>query len=143
MYSRHATACDSGKMVGSQLSQHQFLLQALQGMHARGVLHRDISKGNILRVGSQFKLNDFDISTLSQSTPHELFRRCGTPAFTSPWWADASPYCEAYDRHALGLTMATVLQLPGSGEGLLTQLWQCDIVPAAFKEYCAPPELQR
>ena len=83
-------------------------------MHARGILHRDVSAGNFLRVDSQFKLNDFDISTRSTSSPDELKRRCGTPAFISPWWAPDTAYCEAYDRHAACLTMAAVLKLSGT-----------------------------
>ena len=104
-------------------------------MHARGILHRDVSAGNVLRVGSQFKLNDFDISTQCSSSPDELKRRCGTPAFISPQWAPDTAYCEAYDRHALGLTMAALLELSGTKEEQLAELLQSDMVPDTFKDF--------
>ena len=120
---------------------HHSLLQALEGMHARGVLHRDVSPGNIVRVNSEFKLDDFDISTLSSSS-QQLIARCGTPALVSPCWAQGLPFCKAYDCHALGLTMATLVHLPGTGADKLKLLWNFSQVPAAFKSYCIPHNMR-
>ena len=121
---------------------HHSLLQALEGIHARGVLHRDVSPGNIVRVNSEFKLDDFDISTSSSSTQHTLIARCGTPAFVSPCWAQGMPFCKAYDCHALGLTMATLMHLPGTGAAKLKLLWNFSQVPAAFKSYCMAHDMR-
>ena len=90
-----------------------------------------------------FKLDDFDISTLSSGTEHKLIARCGTPAFVSPCWAQGLPFCDKYDCHALGLTMATLMHLPGTGTAKLNVLWRHSGVPDAFKWYCIPPDMRR
>ena len=118
------------------------LLQALEGMHAKGVLHRDVSQGNIIKINSQIKLNDFDISTVFNTTEEQLRARCGTPGFISPYWHQGLPFCKEYDCHALGLAMAAMLRLPEAGAGKLRRLWQCKMVPDAFKKYCMPLKLQ-
>ena len=109
------------------------LLQALEGIHAKGVHHRDVSQGNVIKINSQIKLNEFDISTVSDSTEEQLVLRCGTPGFISPCWDQGLLFCAAYDCHALGLAMAAMLRRPGSGAAKLRQLWQCEIVPHAFQ----------
>ena len=118
------------------------LLQALEGMHAKGVLHRDVSQGNIIKLNSQIKLNDLDISTVSNTTEEQLRARCGTPGFILPYWHQGLPFCREYDCHALGLAMAAMLRLPEAGTGKLRRLWQCKMVPDAFKKYCVPLKLQ-
>ena len=111
-------------------------------MHAKGVLHRDVSQGNIIKINSQIKLNDFDISTVSDTTKEQLVARCGTPGFISPYWHKGLPFCKEYDCHALGLAMAAMLGLSGAGAAKLRLLWQCEMVPKSFKTYCVPLNLQ-
>ena len=121
---------------------HQSSLQALDGMHAKGVLHRDVSPGNSVWVNSEFKLDDFDISTSSSSTQQKLVARCGTSAFVSPCWTQGLPFCNAYDCHALGLTMATLLHLPGTGAAKLNMLWKFSQVPDVFKWRCISHDMR-
>lgn len=60
------------------------LVLALQHIHSRGVLHRDVKLDNIL-LNDQLdcKICDFGVSRFM--TPQELiFEKCGTPAYLAP-----------------------------------------------------------
>lgn len=57
------------------------ILKGLAFLHARGIVHRDITPSNIVRVGETFKIIDFG---LSRTLPYTT--QCQTPDMvTMPW----------------------------------------------------------
>lgn len=87
------------------------LLQALAYLHGCGVLHHDITPGNILfsRTG-QIKLSDFGLarrSSASSSSSSGFMR--GTPAYASPEQLRGERLTEASDLFSLGAVLYMLL----------------------------------
>ncbi|KAL4853796.1 Calcium/calmodulin-dependent protein kinase type 1 [Chlorella vulgaris] len=65
------------------------LIQAIQYLHSRGVVHRDIKLKNLLLFEpgdlNHVKLADFGLSAKArQGQPHHMQTVCGTPGFVAP-----------------------------------------------------------
>lgn len=85
--------------------------EALEYVHARGVIHRDITPTNIMIVDYRTRfsrpraqLTDFGIA-LDSSTPQEPDRAIGTAAYVSPEQAVNDPLTSASDIYSLGLVL--------------------------------------
>ena len=85
--------------------------EALEYVHARGVIHRDVTPSNIMLVdyGTRFsrpraQLTDFGIA-IDSSTPQEVDRTIGTAAYLSPEQALNKPLTPASDIYSLGLVL--------------------------------------
>ena len=87
-------------------------MQAVTGLHKAGVLHRDIKPDNLLLVGDDLLLNDFDVSCLTDSSDATLQLRVGTEAFWSPVWRAEQRYREVDDLASLLLSFAAMLHAP-------------------------------
>ncbi|HEX2771010.1 MAG TPA: serine/threonine-protein kinase [Micromonosporaceae bacterium] len=79
---------------------------ALAAAHARGVVHRDVTPGNIMLTPSGAKVVDFGISAVAG----EVDRGCdgkllGTPAYLAPERIDEGRVTPASDVYALGLLL--------------------------------------
>ncbi|MGZ4728670.1 MAG: protein kinase domain-containing protein, partial [Acidimicrobiales bacterium] len=86
---------------------HQ-LSGALAALHAAGVIHGDISPGNVLRADEgTWWLADLGDSRRVDAPPRE--RRRGTDGFRAPEVVDGAPADEAADVFALGGVVATAL----------------------------------
>ena len=113
------------------------VLDALEYMHAQGLVHRDIKPDNIMvEPDGSAKLVDYDLSgpTLEVlATP----TRIGTQAFQSPEAARGEPLGPESDLYGVGVLLGWGIhgQLPEEGEALpptrdpLTPLWRALIRP--------------
>lgn len=92
------------------------IAKALNHMHSRGLVHKDIQPKNILYIGQQGKITDFD--TLSRSGAP--FVRGGTVAYMPPECAQEPPPQTddpSLDMFAYGVMLANVLD-PNIGSDL-------------------------
>ncbi|WP_345762363.1 serine/threonine-protein kinase [Diaminobutyricibacter sp. McL0608] len=85
--------------------------EALEYVHTRGVIHRDVTPSNIMLVdyGTRFsrpraQLTDFGIA-IDSFTPQEVDRTMGTAAYLSPEQALNKPLTPASDIYSLGLVL--------------------------------------
>src|SRR5450631_674715 len=79
------------------------LIEALQAVHACGLVHRDLKPANVLLAGDGPRLIDFGISrALEGATTSTTSIIVGTPAFMSPEQAEGLPVGPASDVFALG-----------------------------------------
>lgn len=102
----------TGSFTGDRwwkLAQH--LLTALEAIHDKGVIHRDLKPGNIMIVKSQPKLIDFGLAKpvanfdggAAGTTRTEL---AGTPNYMSPeQWGGLRDVDEKTDIWAIGITL--------------------------------------
>jgi len=100
------------------------LLAALEHVHARQVVHRDIKAENILlKANGEPVLADFGIATLT-SDKQQMERRCGSPGYAAPEVLTGSRYSEKVDIFGIGVTLFFALsgRLPFSGGDIATVL---------------------
>ncbi|TDB96639.1 serine/threonine protein kinase, partial [Micromonospora fluostatini] len=83
---------------------------ALATAHARGVVHRDVTPGNVMLTATGVKVVDFGISALvgasEQGTDGPLL---GTPAYLAPERLDGGQVSPATDVYAVGLLLYRML----------------------------------
>ncbi|WP_416902299.1 serine/threonine-protein kinase [Micromonospora echinospora] len=83
---------------------------ALSAAHARGVVHRDVTPGNVMLTPTGVKVVDFGISALvgeSEKGPDGTL--LGTPAYVAPERLDGGPVSPATDVYAVGLLLYRML----------------------------------
>ncbi|WP_407566996.1 protein kinase domain-containing protein [Polymorphospora sp. A560] len=79
---------------------------ALAAAHARGVVHRDVTPGNVMLTATGAKVVDFGISALAgESDTDPDGKLLGTPAYLAPERLDAGQVSTATDVYALGLLL--------------------------------------
>ncbi len=76
--------------------------EALDYMHAKDVLHRDVKPGNLLRLSGHAKVADFGLARLQESSLMTA-TFCGTPLYMAPevWQGKVSARS---DQYALAMT---------------------------------------
>ncbi|MEO3924105.1 protein kinase [Micromonosporaceae bacterium B7E4] len=93
-----------GVVLGAQVAA------ALATAHARGVVHRDITPGNVMLTAMGAKVVDFGISALVGERDGDgeggLY---GTPAYVAPERLNQDEVCPATDVYALGLLLYRAL----------------------------------
>ena len=92
---------------------------ALATAHARGVVHRDVTPGNVMLTATGVKVVDFGISALvgeSETGPDGAL--LGTPAYLAPERLDNGQVSPATDVYAVGLLLYRMLtgRLPWQAE---------------------------
>ena len=97
-----------------QVNLSQDIAQALAFLHAKGIIHRDLSSNNVLLIaGSRAKVSDFGMSKFADISKTRLatMTQCpGTPAFMSPEALNEPPvYTEKLDTFSLGVLLVQIM----------------------------------
>jgi serine/threonine protein kinase len=110
-----ATALDERELSTEEIAEIAYdISEALEYVHANGVIHRDIKPSNIMLVTygtttfrARARLTDFGIAIgLPASQQHqEEGRTTGTAAYLSPEQASRQPATAASDIYSLGLVL--------------------------------------
>jgi serine/threonine protein kinase len=83
------------------------LAEALQAIHAHGLVHRDLKPGNILIAADGPRVIDFGISRTTEGTVvTATHTTIGTPAYMSPEQAQGHPVGPSSDVFSLGSVLA-------------------------------------
>ncbi|MFI7603894.1 protein kinase [Micromonospora sp. NPDC049366] len=83
---------------------------ALATAHARGVVHRDVTPGNVMLTSTGVKVVDFGISALvGESEKGADGQLLGTPAYLAPERLDNGQVSPATDVYAVGLLLYRML----------------------------------
>ena len=135
-----------------QVNLSQDIAQALAFLHAKGIIHRDLSSNNVLLTagGSQAKISDFgmlkfmDASTVSQVS----MTTCpGTASYMPPEALNEPPdYTEKLDNFSFGVLLVQIVtrQFPAPSERFETVLIPSPRDPASSIESKIPiPEVER
>jgi serine/threonine protein kinase len=112
------------------------LAEALQAIHAQGLVHRDLKPGNILIAADGPRVIDFGISRTTDGTVVTATRMTiGTPAYMSPEQAEGNQVGPSSDIFSLGsvLTFAATGSPPFGGGG--------EMFAVAYRVVNAQPDL--
>jgi CHASE2 domain-containing sensor protein/tRNA A-37 threonylcarbamoyl transferase component Bud32 len=85
--------------------------EALHYAHGQGVVHRDIKPANLMydAASDQFKITDFGIARLTDTSRTKTGIILGTPSYMSPEQLSASAVTGSSDLYSLGITMYQLL----------------------------------
>jgi eukaryotic-like serine/threonine-protein kinase len=101
------------------------LARALEAAHARGILHRDIKPANILStVHGQWKLADFGVAHVPDSSMTMTGQFLGTPAYAAPESLALGQFSEQSDVFSVAVTLVEAL----TGERLRGNATLSDLV---------------
>jgi len=118
------------------------MCDAIQAVHDKGVIHRDLKSDNVFVTATGIKLLDFGLAKLSGNDPNSLTRTktglvVGTPAYMAPEQARALPIDHRVDIYAVGVLTFKMLtgQLPFQGEAVDLIMQHLRTPPPAPKQF--------
>jgi hypothetical protein len=94
--------------LDARLADARAVCDGLAAVHAAGILHRDVTPQNVLRMGDgRLVVSDFGLAT--DADPTESSIHGGTVAYMSPEIARGEPASEASDVWALGVILHEIV----------------------------------
>ena len=117
------------------------LARALEAAHARGVLHRDVKPANILLApGGVWKLADFGLAHVPDSSVTLAGQFLGTPAYAAPEALALGQFSAASDVFGLAATLyEAATGVAPRGEASLTELLSGSDQPVLGPDAPPPP----
>jgi len=100
---------------------------ALEAIHSKGIVHRDVKPSNILLAGERAVLSDFGIAkALDTQLSTEVVQVRGTVIYMSPEQAMGKKATPRSDLYALGIVLYEMLtgRVPFKGENIYATIWQ-------------------
>jgi tetratricopeptide (TPR) repeat protein len=121
------------------------LLDGLAHAHARGVVHRDLKPGNVLRSGATVKLGDFGVAHLGDGDGGKS-QAMGTPPYMAPeqftgTWRDQGPWTDLYALGCFAWELATGTPPFVGDTAALSRAHRTQEIPAFRQGIAVPPTL--
>jgi len=134
--------CQAASSPFAELTVISWLQQlggALQHMHAKQILHRDLKAANVFltddgSTDGSVKLGDFGISKTLSTYTNLAVTVCGTPFYFSPELIHSAPYHEPSDVWALGVLLFELLTLQRPFDGANIAVLALNITKGAYNE---------
>jgi serine/threonine protein kinase len=114
------------------------LARGLEAAHARGILHRDLKPANILLArNGQWKLADFGVAHVPDSSQTMTGQFLGTPAYAAPEALALGQFSDRSDVFGLAVTMVEAM----TGRRLRGDATLSELVAASNQAISLPPEV--